>query len=90
MKQLREHPEWAMRFDPAEWPGTPGEGMLLWRDEFRKYWDEQMLAGDVELPVGTVMKSDEGHLFWKIARMGEARRLVRGGEDSSPGGHRAG
>lgn len=83
MKELKDHPPWAMRFDPADWPGSPDDAMALWRGEFRKYWEEQEAIGDVELPVGTVMKSSEAHIFWKIARMGEARRLVRavsGGE----------
>lgn len=78
MKELKEHPLWALRFDPADWDGSPEDAMVLWRNDFRKYWEGQEAAGDVVLPVGVVQKSREAHIFWKIARMGEARRLVRG------------
>lgn len=78
MKELKDHPSWALRFDPVEWDGEPDDAMVLWREEFRQYWEEQEAAGDVVLPVGVVQKSREAHIFWKIARMGEARRLVRG------------
>lgn len=83
MKELKDHPPWAMRFDPVEWDGEPLEAFETWKARLWEYWKEQAAAGDVELPVGTVMKSDEAHIFWVLGRIGEGRRLARavsGGE----------
>lgn len=66
-----------VRFDPAEWPGTPADAFELWRSESSHYWRSH------PLPVRWLMVRADGataamDIHGRIAAVRAARALVAG------------